>query len=334
MNVVDVARQVMRRVRRAVRSSRSRTADASSFGALIDEREAWLHEHLPAEAARYHAELTTKLEQRAMAERLGLPLAHAYLAGVTLAAVREYVEVHGLDRFVIKPNSSRSSIGCCVLVDDRTRVRDLRTLRRDSMRRHFERARRAHAKLRRADEWLLEEVLTPPDGSDRLCDDIKIYCMGGRAELIVHKRHAVGRKSDDQIFTPEWVPVNTGVADRNEFRYDTPERGDEAVALAERAARSLCYPFIRIDMYVTDRGIVLGELTPGPGRRYLFNDEWNRYMVRRWHEAANEIVDGIASGRITPLGPPHPTDAPTPGTSRADEPAPQNRPMATTQSER
>ena len=81
------------------------------------------------------------------------------------------------------------------------------------------------------------------------------------------------------------------------------DRRQELLATAEAAASALCYPFIRIDLYDTSRGVVLGEFTPGPGRRYAFLPDWDVRLSRRWREAAAALEEGIGSGRIRPLMP-------------------------------
>ncbi len=76
------------------------------------------------------------------------------------------------------------------------------------------------------------------------------------------------------------------------------------LAIAERISAKLCYPFIRVDLYDTSRGPVVGELTPGPGRRYAFSPQWDARLSQRWLEVARVLETGIRSGRIQPLGPP------------------------------
>ena len=288
---------------RTAKTERDR-GDPSQFGTLVDQREAWLHAHLPPEVARYQCDIITKARQKDMAARLGLPVARTYLTGVPLAEAVAFVEDRALDQVVVKPNWSRSGIGCKALVARDGGYLDLKRGMHGSLASHRRDMLRAYEPLGRDDAWIVEELLLPVDGALRAIDDFKLYCFGGRVEVIVHKR-AVEGGSDNSIYTRDWRPVNVGMDDRDTLVYQAPLSGQRLVEFAERASGQLFYPFIRVDVYDSSRGIVLGELTPGPGRRYRLNEEWNAVFVQRWHEAAEVLLDGLRSGAIRPLGPPH-----------------------------
>jgi hypothetical protein len=299
-----------RSVRRGNRPAAPVAADAS-FGALVDGRERWLFATLPPAAAELHWDIFAKDSQKRLARRLGLEVAHGFASGVTLDAAFDRVEELGLDRFVIKPVSSYGGIACRSLIRERHRFRDLRTARRWRLG-PLQRELRRHLPRGRADAWIVEELLLPVDGELRPIEDYKLYCFGGTVELILHKRAARGRKGyQAQFHTRDWTPVNVGLEDHDDPVAVAPIGGARIVETGERIASRLCYPFIRIDLYDTSRGVVLGEFTPGPGRAYGFNPTWNARLVRRWHEAAAEIEDGVRTGRIRPLGA-SPTVAPTP----------------------
>lgn len=282
---------------------------SESFGVLVSERKSWLFANLPESAAAYHYDIFFKTSQKRHARRLGLEVAHDYLTNVSLDEALAYIEDTQLDRFVIKPNLSYSGIACRMLIRENGAFRDLlsgRRLRTSRLRREL----RDEQIRGRPDEWIVEELLLPADGSTSVIEDYKFYCFGGVTELITHRRPGRGPKKRYRYrFTRDWEPVEVGFDDRNDGKPRVPANAARLLEVAEGAASQLCYPFIRIDLYDTSRGIVLGEFTPGPGQRYGLNPEWNARFVRRWHEAANEIVEGIRSGRITPLGP-EPVDHP------------------------
>lgn len=278
-------------------------AASDSFGVLVDERKAWLFANLPAAAAEYHYDIFSKTSQKRHARRLGLEVARDYLTNATLDEALAYVEDARLERFVIKPNSSYSGIACRMLIRENGAFRDLHSGR-------LVRTARLHRQLReerirgRPDEWLVEELLLPADGSMSVIEDYKFYCFGGVAELINHRRKVKGRKKHDRYrYNRDWELVRVGLDDPNDGTPRVPANARRLLEVAEGAASQLCYPFTRVDLYDTSRGIVLGEFTPGPGQRYGFDAEWNARFVRRWHEAAGAIVAGIRSGCITPLGP-------------------------------
>ena len=294
-------RALRRRTLGTPRSARRR-GDPSLFGTLVDEREAWLHAHLPPEVARYQCDIMTKARQKEMATRLALPVARSYLTDACLDEALAAVEDRALEQVVVKPNLSHSGIGCKALVARHGGYLDLQSGRHGSLASHRRDMLRAYEPLGRDDAWIVEELLLPADGALRTIDDFKLYCFGGRVELIVHKR-AVDGGSDNSIYTRDWRPVNVGMNDRDTLVYQAPLTGQRLVEFAERASGQLFYPFIRVDLYDSSRGIVLGEFTPGPGRRYRLNEEWNAIFVQRWHEAAEALLEGLRSGAITPLGP-------------------------------
>jgi hypothetical protein len=290
-----------RSVRRGNRPAR-RDAVEPSFGDLVTNRQRWLFATLPPAAAELHWDIFAKDSQKRLARRLGLEVAHDFASGVTLDAAFDRIEELQLDRFVVKPISSFSGIGCRSLVRDHDRFRDLRTGRRwrPGL---LKRVLRGELHRARPDAWIVEELLLPVDGALRCIEGYKLYCFGGRVELILDKRAVPGRqKYLAQFHTRDWTPVNVGLEDRAEPIAVVPVHGARIVETAERVASQLSYPFIRIDLYDTSRGILLGEFTPGPGRRYGFDPIWNAHLVRRWREAAAEIEAGIRTGRIVPLG--------------------------------
>ena len=295
--------QAFRRL--TLRTSRRprRRSDPSLFGSLVDEREAWLHAHLPPKIARYQCDIMTKAGQKVMAARLGLPVAKTYLTGVPLDEALAYVKGRALERVVVKPDLSHSGIGCKALVARDEGYVDVRSGAHGPLEAHRRSMLRAYGRLDRDDAWIVEELLLPVGGALRPIDDFKLYCFGGRVEIVAHKR-AEGGGKNNSIYTRDWRPVNIGLDDRDTLVYQAPLNGLRLVEFAERAAGQLFYPFIRVDVYDSSRGIVLGEFTPGPGRRYWLNEEWNALFVQRWHEAAEALLDGLRSGAITPLGPP------------------------------
>ena len=301
---VKAWRRRTREIRSRRRGNRPATPDAAaaSFGALVDDRKRWLFATLPPAAAELHWDIFTKDSQKRLARRLGLEVARDFATGVTLDAAFDRIEELRLDRFVIKPTSSFGARACRSLVRDGDRFRDLHTGRRWKPGRLERVLRREHGR-RRPDAWIVEELLLPVDGALRPIEDYKLYCFGATVELILHKRALPRPKTyRAQFHDRDWAPVNVGLEDHDDPVVAVPIHGKQVVETGERIASQLCYPFIRIDLYDTLRGIVLGEFTPGPGRAYGFNPTWNARLVKRWHEAAAEIEEGIRAGKISPLG--------------------------------
>lgn len=288
------------------RSHASTEATEATFGYLIDNRRDWLFANLPTASAEYHHDMHGKQQQKRLAMRLGLEVAEEYLANVPLARAIHFIEQADLERFVIKPTASRSSVGCRCVIRDGEGFLELLSGRRYQNLRELERdAAREYAKLERADEWVLEELLMPADGSVSLVEDYKVYCFAGVAELILQKKLIPGEKQYRiQWYTRDWTPVDVGkYSDRVDKTLAAPRNAARLVEVAEAASSKTCYPFLRVDLYDTSRGIIFGEFTPGPGPRRGYNAEWEARLARRWFEAANTLEQGLRSGSIKPLYP-------------------------------
>ena len=278
----------------------ARIGRADSFGSRIDGLQGWLFTNLDEAVASYHWDVFAKASQKRLAQRMGFDVPNTYRDGARLDEV--FVAAEALDAFVIKPNSSHNGIAFRGLLRDGRYLRNVLsgTLRRPVVVR--EALRREYAPLRRPDEWVLEELLRPPDGSARPVTDHKFYCFAGRAELIYERSFVGGRERYlRQFFTRDWVPVNVGLNDHEVSVLTRPAEADALLAAAEAAAGALAYPFLRVDLYSTSRGVVFGEFTPGIGRSHLFNDEWNARLVARWDEAASAVLERVRSGALRPL---------------------------------
>jgi hypothetical protein len=63
-----------------------------------------------------------------------------------------------------------------------------------------------------------------------------------------------------------------------------PTHAQEVVETAERVAAALPTPFVRIDLYDTDDGVIFGEITPQPGNRLWFGRELDEQLGAWWDE--------------------------------------------------
>lgn len=306
----------MQRTLRMARHARARAArrqatDEPTFGDLLDRRHEWLFAHLPRASAEYLHGLHGKDEQKALARRLGLSVANEYVSYVPLKEALAFIGAHGLKRFVLKPLSAKSGAGVICAVEQGEKYLDLKHGKRMSLKEIGNEAYLGYGKLGRPDRWLVEELLLPPDGSLRMIEDYKFHCFAGRVEFILQKRIVTDANDRDgatrlaiRFYDRDWNPVDTGM--RPELQSDAltaPANGARMVEVAEAAASQIPMPFLRVDLYDSHRGIVLGEFTPGPGGRRLFNQEWTERLTRRWHEAAAELEARLANGELEPLFP-------------------------------
>jgi len=294
---------VVRKSRRKAAPPRDPTAEPT-FGDYIDRRHEWLFAHLPEASAAYLHDLHAKDKQKALARRLGLSVAEEYVSHVPLADALEFIASTPVDHMVLKPVAAKSGNGVFCIVKENGRYHDLRTGKRFRLDGLRQEANLSYAKLRRADEWMVEELLLPADGTVRLIDDLKFSCFGGTAELILQKGEVHGGKKGIRFYDREWTPVDTGLRPHDILDALTPPaNGPALLEVAERTATQIPMPYIRVDLYDTHRGAVLGEFTPGPGARHAHNDEWRQRLTRRWREAASRLEAGLVSGEIQPIFP-------------------------------
>jgi len=296
-----------RRRRRLLAARTKRAATEPEIGDLLEARGDWLFKNLPEPAAQYIYDLHAKDKQKRLATRLGLSVAEEYVTHVPLAEALAFIESTSVDRFVLKPNNGRSAAGVFCLVREGAGYRDLKSGKLRSAARLKELAHESYGKLGRADDWLVEELLVSPDDASQRVRDYKFFCFRDRVELIMQKGEAVvGRRRMQAIrcYDREGVPVTTGWRlNAGSDLLELPPRIGEMIAEAERVSGLIPTPFMRVDLYDTRRGIVLGEFTPGPGGLYQLNAEWKERLARRWHETAAALAAGLLSGEIEPLMP-------------------------------
>jgi len=156
---------------------------------------------------------------------------------------------------------------------------------------------RAIKRRARTTEVVVEEFLgTSPD----LLDDWKFYTHYGEVSLIQQVRRNNSRHEANWK-VKEWSKGFEGLKQSRKYRIrydeslDAPERADELAALAESISRLLRTPFIRIDLYDTARGPVLGELTFVPGGGQVFNPVSDKRLGIAWELAEARLVEDFGS---------------------------------------
>lgn len=277
------------------------------IGDLLERRGEWLFRHLPRESAEYIYDLHSKGKQRALARTAGMPVAEVYVDGVTLRDALAALDALPHERFVLKPNHGRNSVAVFCLAREGSGYRDLTSGSVHTTAQLGRRALRAYEPLRRADEWLVEELLLAPTDPTRTATDFKFYCFGDRAEL-VRQRVSVGFGKERRVlmrhYDRDGVPVDTGLkAAQICDDLELPASFLDLRSEAERVSAMITTPFMRVDLYDSHRGVVLGELTPGPGGMYSLNPEWKERFTRRWHESARALETALANGTVQPLVP-------------------------------
>lgn len=116
----------------------------------------------------------------------------------------------------------------------------------------------AYSRAQRAilvEEWI-------GDG-DQPPEDYKYFTFGGEPLLVeVHTNRYVGHRCNFYR-TPDWTPVDITGGYPSGTPNPRPRLLEEMLGAAAKIGE--CFDFMRVDLYATSRGVVLGETTPYPG---------------------------------------------------------------------
>ena len=146
-----------------------------------------------------------------------------------------------------------------------------------------------------------EELILKP-GTNHIADDWKFYCFDGVVGLCMQRDvRATGDQSQwrFKFWDSDWNDMGPiKFADRLDPDLAPPEDPAALLELAERLSSIIRRPFVRIDLFESERGPVLGEFTPRPGPPEVFVPQVDEMLGRLWEEAeqrlfAREIADGV-----------------------------------------
>ena len=137
--------------------------------------------------------------------------------------------------------------------------------------------------------WI-EELLSNP-----IPFDWKVFAFNGKAEMIrQYKRD--GKKKICKFWDREWNNIEKIHKKIYSYEIDnslpSPKNGPEIIRVAEKISKALNYPFARIDLYETQKGIFIGEVTAHPGRDIRYTDYWDKRLGECWERAEEEIRGG------------------------------------------
>lgn len=157
----------------------------------------------------------------------------------------------------------------------------------------------------------VEELLHRPDGPG-LPDDVKIYVAYGQVLQVLLRRPVIveGRPvakvryvsgtGEDLGKVALWQDATTEIP--------IPENLDQMVEYARRISLALPMPLCRVDLYETDRGPVLGEITRTPGAPHRYRTDHDQFMGQEWIKAEARLFEDMHQGRPgRPLWGPHAT---------------------------
>jgi acylphosphatase len=203
---------------------------------------------------------------------------------------------------VIKPVQSTASRGVALFYadDDIRIVRDnVRFTSWESYREHVmtellhdPQARPSGVK----DRWILEELILEDVPNRVPARDLKFFCFYGRVGLILEMTRGDSVNITRWTAEGENVTSDTGMDSDNESWV-----GDgvtqEQIREIEEISRHIPVPFIRIDMLLGEKGMVLGEMTPRPGQWDRMNRHWDRRLGEEYVRARARLVKDLMEGK-------------------------------------
>lgn len=215
------------------------------------------------------------------------------------------------DQFVLKANTGARARGVAPLTRTPEGYR-LVTTPRHLTSEQVQETLRPHRGV--SPPWFAEELLTdvrqgPPRGereaAESLPNDVKMYCFYGRVGHVM-VRHV--NSHDDQGATQlryldaHGLDIDVSAKNASDHTVPLPTHFHEMVAVAEMISTVHAVPFIRVDLYSTPAGVVLGELTAKPGGNHGFASDHERVLGHLWEQAQVQLDIDVASG-ARPLGP-------------------------------
>lgn len=238
-----------------------------------------------------HADALGKRSVKGWADALGLRTP----ATLQTADSVEEIEWERLPRsFVVKPSSGAGSKGVFLLEQ---RGGTLYSLAHDAVVTPGEISNVITSAARReryqSRDVLVEERIERTDEPGKAPFDWKVYAFYGQVGLIMQRDPAQGRAAQFKYYDAEG-------RDLGRIRYDrpldptlpAPRHPDELRRAAELLSAHIRYPFVRVDLYEDERGVVLGELTPYPGGQHRYRTDIDRLLGNLWEDAAVRLRIG------------------------------------------
>lgn len=231
-----------------------------------------------------------KLNDRAFAAALGIPVPNTFAEDVPLA------EIELISDSVLKPMRGSSSRGV-FYVDSSLRLHSIKTSKTYASV-HEARTEISEYKDRiSANRWLLEEAILTSE--DRPANDLKVYAFYGVAGMFLEiDRHF---QSGPKYATYDHVghEIELGPAYQSFSGSGIP---GGVRAMVEKLSLAAPVPFLRLDFHHGKKGTYLGEITPHPGGTYsgeLF-ESVDKMLGHHFSEAKARLYADLLNGKVFP----------------------------------
>lgn len=207
--------------------------------------------------------------------------------------------------FVLKPEQSHSSFGVSLNYLDLDTLKYLELLTNKTM--DFDEILKFSKELmsekKFSNNWMVEELLLADDGDLYALDDWKFYTFYGEIGLILQKHKCLDGTVQYKLYDENLnIITNTG-------KYIGHLNNDLPVAIhiqqmikdAKKLSSLIPRPYMRVDLFSTNKGVVFGEFTPFPGGFSMFWKSWDQYLGQLWLDAEARLEIDIRTGKFNSL---------------------------------
>lgn len=150
--------------------------------------------------------------------------------------------------------------------------------------------------------FFVEAFLRQRVPGEEIPDDVKVYAHYGEVSQVMVRQMPVHANLDHARYRyvdAEGRDLGEDIMPgaRIDSSLPLPEPLEDFVAVAQHLSRAMAVPFIRVDIYDTVDGPVLGELTRAPGGRQRYRLDHDRAMGQAWDEARARLDLDVIAGR-------------------------------------
>lgn len=226
--------------------------------------------------------------------------------GIACPAFHEYPDVvqamkaHADDpRFVLKPAAGHSSNGVFLVTRNADGSLDCHMTKKkfrnnDELAKHYDKKQKLSPQFSMSENVIVEEFVEDAQGH-AVPLDYKVYAFHTGAAMILQKHGPMHMPKDDHLFN--FYDANGrqlhNIRDEPRERrrsINPPTSFKEVVDTANRVVRAMNVSFIRLDFFLTTKGIYFGECTPLPNLgKKAFYDEYEAILGSHWTNSLKAV---------------------------------------------
>lgn len=244
------------------------------------------------------AQMGYKLRNYSLAASLGIATPEIYRVWNSVEDI-DFSDLE-VERFVLKADGGHSGMAVMPLTRTATGWQTLNGKEQLTESRPSE---RMLARLEQGGGPYFAEEFLESTSDATIPEDIKVYTAYGQVlQVLVMSTEGVqvmNRKTfKRKYFGPDGQdlgPILPGANYGPDIPLPAGWKG--LLAAAETMSIAAGIPFVRVDLYATSRGPVLGELTPGPGGKQTYAMDHDAQLGTAWNNAEVRLHRDITRGR-------------------------------------